>query len=115
VDASTVEAARAAIDAVLNTDGYSGPRGDPEAVFLCAALAGRVKDDALALDLLEEVVRGGYNPLHLLETSFVFDSVRPTPRFAAMMETVRRRREVAVAIFERNGGGTLLGLAPGAA
>jgi non-specific serine/threonine protein kinase len=115
IDESSHEAARKAIDAVLMTDSYSGPRGDPEAVFLCAALAGRVGDPSLALDLLEEVIRGGYNPLHLLETSFVFDSVRPTARFGALVETVRRRREIAAAIFERNGGGTLLGLAPGAA
>jgi serine/threonine protein kinase len=112
---STPEAARRAIEAVLSTDGHNGPRGDPEAVFMCAAMAGKVDDQSLALDLLEEVIRGGYNPLYLLENSFVFDTVRPSPRFAALVDTVRRRREIAVAIFERNGGGTLLGLAPGTA
>ena len=109
------EAARRAIVALTVEGSYSGPRGDPEAVFLCAALSARIADDERALELLEETVRGGYEPIHLLDTSPVFDRIRPSPRFRASVEHARRRREVAAAIFERNGGGTLLNLPPGGA
>jgi non-specific serine/threonine protein kinase len=109
------EAARRAIVGLTVDGSYTGPRGDPEAVFLCAALSARIADDERALELLEETVRGGYGPMHLLDTSAIFDRIRPSPRFKALVEHARRRREVAAAIFERNGGGTLLNLPPGGA
>jgi hypothetical protein len=109
------DAARQAIAAMTVEGSYSGPQGDPEAIFLCAALSARIGDGDVAVDLVDRTVRGGYGPIHLLETSAVFAAVRSSPRFTAALDLARRRREVATAIFERNGGGTLLGLAPGTA
>jgi hypothetical protein len=89
--------------------------GDPEAVFLFSALAARIADADDALALIERSVSGGYAAVHLLETSPVFTALRATPRFTAVVETARRRRAVAAAIFERHNGSTLLGLPPGGA
>jgi TolB-like protein/tetratricopeptide (TPR) repeat protein len=109
------DSARRAVRELTAEGSYSGPRGDPEAMFLCASLSARIGDDEVALTLIEETVRNGYGAIYLLETSPTFDGVRSSPRFTAALELARRRREVAAAIFERNGGGTLLGLAPGTA
>jgi serine/threonine protein kinase len=109
------ESARRAIDLLTSDASYAGPRGDPEAIFLCVSLLARIGDDDRSLTLLEETVRGGYGPVLLLETSPVFARMRSNPRFTAALDVARRRREIAAAVFERNGGGTLLGLAPGAA
>jgi hypothetical protein len=116
VRGSSVEAARKTIDEMM-TDGPlgGGPRGDPEALFLCAALAARIGDRDRALNLLEQTVTGGFWPVQSLETAALFAPLRSNPRFAGALDNARRRREVAAAIFERNGGGTLLGLPPGAA
>jgi TolB-like protein/tetratricopeptide (TPR) repeat protein len=114
VQATTRDAARRALE-VLTADGSEGvAAGDPEAMFLYGSLAARIGDDDEALRLLEQAIGAGFSPLYLLETSPLYARIRSTPRFNALLETARRRREVGAAIFERNGGGTLLGLAPGA-
>jgi serine/threonine protein kinase len=104
-----------ALDDAIGLGSANGPQGDPEAVLFYAFVAARLKDRERALTLIERSVGGGFAPVHILETAPALDFIRGDPRFTAAIETARRRREVAAAIFERNGGGTLLGLAPGTA
>jgi hypothetical protein len=109
-----VEAIRA-LDAAIGLDSPTGPQSDPEAILIYAFLSTHLQNPGRTLELLERSVRGGFAPVYLLETSPRLDFIRTEPRFVTALDIARRRREVAAAIFERNGGGTLLGLAPGTA
>jgi hypothetical protein len=87
-----------------------GARHDPEAVFLQGMVAAHMGMPDAAYTMLESSVRDGFAAVHTLENAAPLAPMRGSPRFADIVELARRRRRVALTIFERGGGPSLLGI-----
>jgi TolB-like protein len=99
-------------DAIPIIEQAIGSHADPEALFLFGVMLIRLGATARGLDVIGGAVRSGYSPGATLAHNAVFDAVRRDASFIAIEAEARRRVLAASAVFDREGGPTLLGMAP---
>jgi tetratricopeptide (TPR) repeat protein len=87
---------------------------DPEALFLFGVVLLRIGDVERGLGLIGDMVGAGYTPADTLRRNWVFDAVRGNTAFTAILERASVAMASARAVFEREGGPALLGLATAA-
>ena len=90
-----------------------GAKEDPEAVFLVALTAALLGVPDRAVQMIDEAIMNGYTPVHALVHAPVLDNIRAHPTFQAALERARARQRIALAIFERGDGPSLLGISAG--
>jgi hypothetical protein len=83
---------------------------DPEASFMWSLLLFRTGQIERGLEMLESAVGGGYNAVTAMAEEPSYDPVRGDPRFEALRERARARREEALAAYRAAGGERLLGI-----
>jgi TolB-like protein/Flp pilus assembly protein TadD len=83
---------------------------DPEALYLLAYIMTRLGESARALELLGDVVKGGFWPARSLALHAVFDPLRKDPAFGELQARAESGSREAQAAFTRAGGDRLLGL-----
>jgi non-specific serine/threonine protein kinase len=83
---------------------------DPEASFMYSLLLFRTGQIERGLEMLESAVGGGYNAVTAMAEEPSYDPVRGQPRFEALRERARARREEALAAYRAGGGERLLGM-----
>ena len=89
-----------------------GAAHDPEAVFLAGMAAVSLGVIDRGVQHICQAVQDGISPVHTLERSLILDPVRTTPNFVQALELARQRQRIALAIFERGEGPSLLGISP---
>jgi len=99
----------AAVEGLMNAMA-TGAKNDPEAVFLAGMVSAHVGQDDVALEMLETAIRTGFSPVIALEQSPVLARIRHAPRFSSILDLARQRRHIALAVFERGEGPSLLGI-----
>jgi TolB-like protein/tetratricopeptide (TPR) repeat protein len=83
---------------------------DPEGWYYWAQGAAVIKDNELALSLLERSVSHGFHCPKALETTPLLDQLRGTAEFARLVGIAREGHEIALAAFTKADGHRLLGL-----
>jgi len=83
---------------------------DPEGLFFMARSAARVGLTDIALDTLENVVRGGFSAPHTFETDAWLDGIRSDPRFVRLLAEAREANRHASELFLRADGPRRLGM-----
>jgi hypothetical protein len=87
---------------------------DPEALFLFGVVLIRLDAVERGLGLIGDMVGAGYTPADTLHRNWVFDRVRANPAYAPIAQRASAAMASARAVFEREGGPALLGLATAA-
>ncbi|MEK7403223.1 MAG: protein kinase [Gemmatimonadota bacterium] len=87
-----------------------GASNDPEAVFLYGMVAAALQAHDRGLESVIKAVQRGFTPVRTMETAPALAPVRQRMAFADALEVVRRRQRIALAVFERGDGPSLLGI-----
>jgi tetratricopeptide (TPR) repeat protein len=87
-----------------------GANRDPEALFLLGLTCALLKVEDRAVQLISASVDQGFTPVHSLQHAPVLAAVRGRADFQAILERARQRQLIALAIFERGDGLSLLGI-----
>jgi non-specific serine/threonine protein kinase len=98
-----------AIEAMQSAMAF-GASNDPEAVFLMGLTCALLKSEDLAVRHINESVSMGFTPVHAMTDAPVLNVIRERRDFQAGLDRARQRQRVALAIFERGDGPSLLGV-----
>jgi TolB-like protein/tetratricopeptide (TPR) repeat protein len=100
------QGALAAMDAAMSI----GANKDPEAVFLLGMTSALLHGHDRAAELIVEAVDNGFTPVHAMENAPGLAPLRERRDYQAALERARQRQRIALAIFERGEGLSLLGI-----
>ena len=87
-----------------------GANRDPEAVFLLGLTCAMLQLKERGLGLITSAVDDGYTPLYALQHAPVLEALRAEGALQAPLLRAQQRQRIALAIFERGEGPSLLGV-----